>query len=116
MFQLHPNGYRFADGHVVKLELLPKDSNTAAGNSYGRTSNNQQNVTIENLSCGCPCATRPARSAVSSRIRPRSSLPAGLPARARLSGTAALLTAQGSGKPSVPLVLAYDGVHGPAGT
>ncbi len=28
VFQLHPNGYRFADGHVVKLELLPKDSNT----------------------------------------------------------------------------------------
>ena len=54
MFQLHPNGYRFADGHVVKLELLPKDSNTAAANSYGRTSNNQQNVTIENLELRLP--------------------------------------------------------------
>ena len=54
MFQLHPNGYRFVDGHVVKLELLPKDSNTVAANSYGRTSNNQQNVTIENLELRLP--------------------------------------------------------------
>jgi predicted acyl esterase len=59
VFQLHPNGYRFADGHVVKLELLPKDSNTAAANSYGRTSNNQQNVTIENLQLRLPVVESP---------------------------------------------------------
>jgi hypothetical protein len=59
VFQMHPNGYRFADGHVVKLELLPKDSNTAAGNSYGRTSNNQQNVTIENLQLRLPVVESP---------------------------------------------------------
>ena len=59
VFQLHPNGYRFADGHVVKLELLPKDSNTTATNSYGRTSNNQQNVTIENLQLRLPVVESP---------------------------------------------------------
>ena len=62
VFQLHPNGYRFADGHVVKLELLPKDSNTAAANSYGRTSNNQQNVTIENLAAAAAGARAPGRA------------------------------------------------------
>ena len=59
MFQLHPNGYRFADGHVAKLELLPKDSGTVAGNSYGRTSNNQANVTIENLELRLPVLEAP---------------------------------------------------------
>ena len=59
VFQLHPNGYTFASGHVIKLELLPKDSNTAAGNSYGRASNNQQNVTVENLSLRLPVLDAP---------------------------------------------------------
>ena len=59
VFQLHPNGYRFADGHVVKLELLPKDSGTGLGNSYGRSSNNQQNVTIENLQLRLPVRDAP---------------------------------------------------------
>jgi hypothetical protein len=59
VFQLHPNGYRFADGHVAKLELLPKDSNTVAGNSYGRTSNNQANVTVENLELRLPVLETP---------------------------------------------------------
>jgi predicted acyl esterase len=54
VFQLHPNGYKFAAGHVAKLELLPKDSGTVAGNSYGRASNNQQNVTVENLELRLP--------------------------------------------------------------
>jgi hypothetical protein len=59
VFQLHPNGYRFADGHVAKLELLPKDSGTVAGNSYGRTSNNQANVTLENLELRLPVLEAP---------------------------------------------------------
>ena len=59
VFQLHPNGYKFAAGHVVKLELLPKDSGTAAGNSYGRASNNQQNVTVENLELRLPVLEQP---------------------------------------------------------
>jgi hypothetical protein len=59
VFQLHPDGYKFAAGHVIKLELLPKDSNTAAGNSYGRASNGQQNVTVENLDFRLPTLEQP---------------------------------------------------------
>jgi hypothetical protein len=59
VFQLHPNGYKFVSGHVIKLELLPKDSNTAAGNSYGRASNGQQNVTVENLELRLPTLEQP---------------------------------------------------------
>jgi hypothetical protein len=47
VFQLHPNGYEFAEGHVAKLELLPADGGT--GQSYGRPSNNQQPVEVEDL-------------------------------------------------------------------
>ena len=85
VFQLHPNGYRFADGHVVKLELLPKDSNTAAANSYGRTSNNQQNVTIENLELRLPTLESegalgrprpgPGAEGAAARLRPGGRLP-----------------------------------------
>jgi hypothetical protein len=56
---VHPNTYKFAAGHVVKLELLPKDSNTVAANSYGRTSNGQQNVTVENLQLRLPVIDAP---------------------------------------------------------
>jgi hypothetical protein len=59
VFQLHPNGYKFVAGHVVKLELLPKDSGSIAANSYGRTSNNQMNVTIENLQLRLPTVESP---------------------------------------------------------
>jgi hypothetical protein len=59
VFQTHPAGYMFAAGHVVKLELLPNDANTAATNSYGRSSNNQQNVTIENLELRLPTIEQP---------------------------------------------------------
>jgi predicted acyl esterase len=53
VFQLHPSGYTFAAGHVVKLELLPKDS------PYGRTSNGQQNVTIANMELRLPVVEEP---------------------------------------------------------
>ena len=53
VFQLHPNGYRFADGHIAKLELLPKDS------PYGRVSNGQANVTVENLELRLPVLEQP---------------------------------------------------------
>jgi predicted acyl esterase len=53
VFQLHPNGYRFAPGRTVKLELLPKDS------PYGRTSNGQGNVTVENLHLRLPVLEAP---------------------------------------------------------
>jgi len=48
VFQLHPNGWRFEQGHVAKLELLPSDT------PYGRTSNGQLSVTVENLELRLP--------------------------------------------------------------
>ncbi|MDQ6854403.1 MAG: acetylxylan esterase, partial [Actinomycetota bacterium] len=54
VFQLHPNGYKFAAGHVVKLELLPNDNP-----SYGRVSNGQANVTISNLELRLPVLEAP---------------------------------------------------------
>jgi hypothetical protein len=48
VFQLHPNAYRFAPGHVAKLELLPADQ------PYGRNSNGQAAVTVSNLELRLP--------------------------------------------------------------
>ncbi len=35
VFQLHPNGWTFAEGHVAKLELLPADTNPGITGGYG---------------------------------------------------------------------------------
>jgi predicted acyl esterase len=53
VFQLHPNGYRFAPGHVFKLELLPNDS------PYGRVSNGQADVRVANLQLRLPVLEPP---------------------------------------------------------
>jgi predicted acyl esterase len=52
VFQLHPQGYRFADGHTVKLELLPSDA------PYSRPSNLQGPVTVSNLELKLPARER----------------------------------------------------------
>jgi predicted acyl esterase len=48
VFQLHPQGYRFAAGDTVKLELLPADV------PYARPSNLQAPITISNLQLRLP--------------------------------------------------------------
>lgn len=53
VFQLHPNGYKFAAGHVAKLELLPNDS------PYGQTSTDQQPVTVSDLELRLPVIDEP---------------------------------------------------------
>ena len=53
VFQLHPNGYRFAAGHIVKLELLPEDS------PYGRISNGQATIRVAHLWLRLPVAESP---------------------------------------------------------
>ncbi len=53
VFQLHPNGYRFAAGHVAKLELLPHDA------KYGRQSNGQEDVDVANLELRLPVLEKP---------------------------------------------------------
>jgi predicted acyl esterase len=53
VFQLHPNGWEFAEGHVAKLELLTADS------PYGRASNGQQPATVSNLELRLPVLEQP---------------------------------------------------------
>jgi hypothetical protein len=60
VFQLHPNGWNFAEGHVPKLELLGSDGVTGVeAASYGRPSNNQQDVTVSNLQLRIPVVEKP---------------------------------------------------------
>jgi Acetyl xylan esterase (AXE1) len=61
VFQLHPNGWHFAAGHVPKLELLPQDA------PYGRASNDQRPVTVSNLQLRLPVRQRPG--ALRSQVR-----------------------------------------------
>jgi dienelactone hydrolase len=53
VFQLHPNGWRFEPGHVIKLELLPSDP------PYGRVSNGQLPFTVSNLELRLPVLEKP---------------------------------------------------------
>jgi predicted acyl esterase len=53
VFQLHPQGYRFAGGHTVKLELLPSDA------PYARASNLQGPITVSNLELRLPVREQP---------------------------------------------------------
>jgi fermentation-respiration switch protein FrsA (DUF1100 family) len=53
VFQLHPQGYRFAGGDTVKLELLPADS------PYARPSNLQAPITVSNLRLRLPVREQP---------------------------------------------------------
>jgi len=53
VFQLHPNTYTFAAGHVAKLELLAKDE------PYSRPSNAAASVAVANLDARLPVAEVP---------------------------------------------------------
>jgi hypothetical protein len=53
VFQLHPQAYHIAAGHIVKLELLPSDS------PYGRVSNGQGPVTVSGLELRLPVLEQP---------------------------------------------------------
>jgi predicted acyl esterase len=53
VFQLHPNGWHFAAGHIAKLELLPNDA------PYGRASNGQQPVQVRKLNLTLPVIEKP---------------------------------------------------------
>jgi X-Pro dipeptidyl-peptidase-like protein len=56
--QLHADGWRFAPGHVAKLELLPSDT------PYGRISNGQLPVTVSNLELRLPVLEKPNRGTI----------------------------------------------------
>jgi hypothetical protein len=53
VFQLHPQGYKFAAGHVAKLELLASDF------PYGRFSNLQTPITVNDLELRLPVIESP---------------------------------------------------------
>lgn len=58
VFQLHANGWRFAPGHVPRLELLGQDS------PYGRASNGAFTVRVSALELRLPVRDRPGSSPV----------------------------------------------------
>ena len=53
VLQLHANGWKFENGHIAKLELLPNDT------PYGRISNGQAPVTVSNVDLRLPTLDRP---------------------------------------------------------
>jgi hypothetical protein len=53
VFQLHPNGYRFAPGHVAKLQLLGRDA------PYARPANSPFSIAVTGLEVRLPVAERP---------------------------------------------------------
>ena len=59
VFQLHPNGYRWAAGHTPKLELLPDDAAGGGLINYGRPANGQTNITIDDLQFRIPVREKP---------------------------------------------------------
>jgi hypothetical protein len=68
VFQLHPGAWHFDNGHVPKLELLPRDSDAGqlGLGGYGRPSNGQGKIIVSNLRLTLPVHERPgaARGAV----------------------------------------------------
>ena len=84
VFQLHPQGYRFAGGHQVKLELLPSDA------PYSRPSNLQGPITVSNLELRLPVLEQPGSlgGLVQTPAPPGRARPAGGPGA--LSGAAGL--------------------------
>jgi len=65
VFQLHPNGYHFAEGHIAKLELLPSDA------PYVRKSNAQGPVTVSNLDFRLPVVETPGSPSVVTAPAPK---------------------------------------------
>lgn len=59
VFQLHANGWHFDQGHVAKLELLAADDGAGPLGGYGRSSNDQQPVTVANLQLRLPVREKP---------------------------------------------------------
>jgi hypothetical protein len=64
VFQLHANGWKVEEGHVLRLEILPFDggqANPAEGTlaNYGRPSNGQQPAAIANVDLRIPVRDAP---------------------------------------------------------
>ena len=63
VFQLFANGWKVQAGHVLRVELLPRDAaqTTPGGflSNYGRPSNDQQNATVEYVEVRIPVLESP---------------------------------------------------------
>jgi len=63
VFQLFANGWKVDEGHVLRVELLPRDAaQTTNGGfltNYGRPSNNQQDATVEHVEIRIPVTESP---------------------------------------------------------
>ncbi|MBN8870410.1 MAG: acetylxylan esterase [Solirubrobacterales bacterium] len=63
VFQLHPGAWKFEQGHIARLELLPKDADSAATpnnlSNYGRPSDMQQPITVHDLVLRLPVTESP---------------------------------------------------------
>jgi hypothetical protein len=96
VFQLHPGAWRFAAGHVPKLELLGQDA------PYARPSNGQFQIRVSNLQLRLPVHERP-----NCTTRPYSTLN-----KRRVRATPALLVASGrAGEHSCVIVSAATRGH-----
>ena len=61
VFQLHANAWKVEEGHLLRLELLPRDASLPAGGilNYGRPSNGQTEATVTELDLRIPVADQP---------------------------------------------------------
>ncbi|HNA44922.1 MAG TPA: acetylxylan esterase [Solirubrobacterales bacterium] len=63
VFQLHPGAWTFKEGHIARLELLPKDASTPPSSlnlsNYGRPSDMQQTITVHDLVLRLPVIESP---------------------------------------------------------
>jgi dienelactone hydrolase len=63
VFQLFANGWKVEEGHVLRLELLPRDAASATPGgflaNYGRPSNDQQAATISEVDLRVPVLEAP---------------------------------------------------------
>jgi dienelactone hydrolase len=64
VFQLHPNGWRFEEGHSPKLELLGSDS------PYGRLSDFDFSLGVSNLELRLPTAEGPNSTDIEAPLTP----------------------------------------------
>jgi predicted acyl esterase len=109
VFQLHPNGYRFAGGHIAKLELLPNDS------EYGRVSNGQLEVRVSNLQLRLPVLEEPGSLGGLVQSPTPKVLPAGY-SLARDFAPAIYARPRGASPTQVSLVPAYRACTSPVTT
>jgi hypothetical protein len=59
VFQLHPNGWEFEEGHVPTLELLAADWNDGIAGGYGRRSDGQGPVDVSDIEARLPVVEPP---------------------------------------------------------